>query len=80
MTKRLTTEELDDLLSGAQLKLRNGYDDHLSRAVAEARNRLNALATKHSQTCRYHEGGGDCNCHLYFGPSPTKPRRKRKQP
>lgn len=38
----MTKPDLDQLLSEAQLKLRNGYDDHLSRAVAEARDRLKA--------------------------------------
>jgi hypothetical protein len=34
---------LDELLSDAQLLLRDGHNDHLSRAVADARNRLREL-------------------------------------
>lgn len=35
-----TDEKLDELLSTAQLTLRDGYHDHLSRAIADARNLL----------------------------------------
>jgi hypothetical protein len=31
---------LDELLSEAQLKLRDGHNDHLARAIARARNLL----------------------------------------
>jgi hypothetical protein len=34
---------LDQWLSQAQFVLRDGHHDNLSRAVAEARNRLNAI-------------------------------------
>ena len=41
--EELTSEhdERDRLLSEAQLKLRDGYNDELSRAIAQARNILN---------------------------------------
>lgn len=40
---RAALKAIDDLLSEAQLVLRYGYHDRLSRAVAQARDRLSAL-------------------------------------
>lgn len=38
----MSNKELDSVLSEAQKFLRDGYHDHLSAAIAEARNTLNA--------------------------------------
>jgi hypothetical protein len=45
-TKPLT---LDERLSAAQLELRDGYNDHLSAAVADARNIINERMAWHTQ-------------------------------
>lgn len=49
-------DTLDARLSAAQLFLRDGFHDDLSRAVAEARNRLSAKAIAEAKARREDEG------------------------
>lgn len=49
--------ELDEKLSEAQLVLRDGHHDHLSRAIADVRNLMTLHPPQEERPARDHETG-----------------------